>query len=49
MIYFEIVTNSSLRKKGKGILLFSSGEKSNKKAAGREPLWVSIWVVHITN
>ncbi len=26
---------------------FSDGEKSNKKAAGREPLWASIRIVHI--
>ena len=30
----EIVTNIFFKKKGKGILLFSGGEKSSKKAAG---------------
>ena len=39
----------SLRKKENVFLLFSCGEKSNKKAAGREPLWASIRVAHITS
>ena len=43
----KIVTNIFFRKERNCILLFSGGEKSNKKAADREPLRASIRIVHI--